>query len=258
MKIERIVFFIIFGIAAVQAQNSQVDVRSLENDFKSFEYKRVLEKGKFMLADPFTNREDSLGIYQLMLSSAYALSDTITARQLVIDILKCEPRFAPNPRDTSPKIIEFFNYVKSQVNIDRVENEVTRSDSLTLDKTSAFKIKSALLASVILPGSGQLIMGDTRTGILRTSVSAVIAGLYIYSAIHLNDSRKEYINARGEADYDKLYNKYNQYYKIRTGTLIFYALWSLYNLYEIDTQFPFAHIYYSGNRPLSLTLTYHF
>ncbi len=105
---------LLFFSNTVFAQDLDQAIQSLEKDFKAFNYKKVIERGRFLLADPYTSKEDSLRIYNYVLSSAYAINDTLLAKKVVLDILACEPSFAPNPREISPKIIEFFNYVKKQ------------------------------------------------------------------------------------------------------------------------------------------------
>jgi hypothetical protein len=247
------------GISIVFAQNNQNDIQSLENDFKSFEYKRVLEKGSFLLADPFTNRDDSLYIYQLMLSAAYAMNDTLTARKLVQDILRCEPRFAPNPKETSPKIIEFFNIVKSQtVLVKPGDSRGFRRLAGPDSSGSGYLKTSSLLTSVILPGSGHIIIGRRREGLIKTTSSALLAGAILYTAIETGNRRHDYMKARGNMDYDKLYDRYNQYYKIRNSAMILYGLWSLYNLYDLNMELTPTLHYSPVNKNISASITYAF
>ncbi len=236
MSVKRLIFSIFLSFIALQAQNLQKEIDSLEKHFKNFEYKQVLEKGNFLLADPFMNKEDSLQIYQYMLSSAYALNDTAKAKTIIIDILEIEPSHQLNPRQVSPKIIEFFNYIKKS------HQSAKRTDSLRVagfDRTAAnrFLIKPhEAVTTVFLPGSGHLLSGYKNKGYILSSVTALLLAGAVYSTIQTNHYRDDYMAARDDANYDRLYNRYNNHYKIRNALFTGYLLWGLYSIYDLHLQ----------------------
>lgn len=236
MSVKRIIYFIFLSFIALHAQNLQEEIDSLEKHFKNFEYKQVLEKGNFLLADAFTNKEDSLQIYQYMLSSAYALNDTARAKTIINDILECDPSHQLNPRQVSPKIIELFNYIKKR------HQSAKQTDSLHVagfDPTelNRFLIKPHVaVTSVFLPGSGHLLSGYKNKGYILSSVSALLLGGAVYTTIQTNHYRDDYMAARGDANYDRLYNRYNSYYKIRNALFAGYLLWGLYSIYDLHLQ----------------------
>lgn len=238
------------------AQNIKKEIQTLEDDFKSFNYQRVIEKGRFLLSDTFTNREDSLAIYQLMLSSAYALTDTSLARDIILDIIHCEPGYSLNPKETSPKIIELFNYVKNQAQ-QKTNLELSDSDhrqELPYPFPSALRPHYAL-AGMVFPGSGHLLAGKKTRGLVTSGVSAALLGSVIYSIILTDDRRHDYMAARGDVNYDQLYDRYNSDYKTRNLLIITYAVWSLYNLYDLHRQTEITAALLPGKMSVSLQIS---
>ncbi|HID38080.1 MAG TPA: hypothetical protein EYP36_01020, partial [Calditrichaeota bacterium] len=209
-----IVIGLFFLSNALTAQDLNQSIQSLEKDFRSFNYKKVIEKGQFLLADPYTSKEDSLLIYNYILSSAYAINDTVLAKKVVLDILTCEPSFAPDPRETSPKIIEFFNYVKKQ---NRPLVSIKRDTVYLPAKTTHVEpplIKPlSIISGALLPGSGHLLEGFNPRGYVLSSISLVLLAGTIYAGIETNNRYETYMAATGSANYDRLYNDYNQIYK---------------------------------------------
>ena len=226
-----------FAVSSLPAQNVKKEIESLENQFKNFQYSQVIEKGKFLLADRFTTRADSLEIYKFMLSSAYALNDTTLAKTIIQDILHTDPKFTLNPLEISPKIIEFFNIVKRNLQTDHIADSLAINDTKVPELRTGSTIKPfSIVSSILLPGTGHFLEKDTKQGILYTSISAIFISGIIYSSIVLSDHRKEYMQARENSNFDRLYKQYNQSYKIRNTLLSLYGIWDLYTLYKLHTR----------------------
>jgi hypothetical protein len=225
---------IISSNLSLHAQNINEEIESLEKDFKAFKYKRVIEKGNFLLSDAFTTKEDSLNIYHYMLSSAYALNDTSRAKNVIKQILLCKPSFSLNPINTSPKIIELFNYIKEQQQAkQQIDSLMSRELFNQIEHLKNVIKPPYALSSMVFPGSGHLLMGHKQKGCILSSISTILLGGTIYTAIKTNDYRKDYMDARGSADYNDLYDKYNSTYKLRNALFIGYGLFSLYTLYDL-------------------------
>ena len=253
-----VIGFLLLGNVLI-AQDLEQAIQSLEKDFRSFNYKKVIEKGQFLLADPYTNKEDSLRIYNYILSSAYAVNDTVLAKKIVLDILACEPSFAPNPRETSPKIIEFFNYVKEQ---NRPLAPVKR-DTIYLPEKEKYVLPPplnpfSLVSGALIPGSGHLLEGFKSRGYIFSSVSILLLSGTIYAGIETGKRYDTYMAAYGNADYDHLYNEYNQIYKVRNTLLIAYGLWSLYGLFDLQNQFNLRVSLKAGKEHTEITVSLRF
>ncbi len=255
-KFIHIIFWgvVIFHWQPLTAQNQKEEIQSLENDFKSFKYQMVLNKGRFLLAAPSVSHQDSLLIFQYMLNAAYALNDTSQARGIINDILKSEPHFSPDPQLTSPKIIEFFNEVKK--NSPHYPQRPAVSEDTTKIIVVEPQVKaSGVLSSVILPGSGHLFSNRRTKGILFSGISVALMGGIIYSVAEMTNRRDDYMNARGNVDYDDLYSKYNRAYKTRNWLVTAYGLYSLYVVYDLLHYHPPSkktaiQLKYLDNKPM--------
>ncbi len=250
-------FFILFGISIPAfAQNLEREITSLEQDFKSFEYKKVLQKGRFLLADTYTSHSDSLVIFQYMLSSAYALNDTSQAKSIILEILKDQPDFSLNPKETSPKIVEFFNLIKKD-HIGRPAKTPPKPVGPVENKIQK-KVPALILAgSVLLPGSAHYFQGMQTKGISFSAVSAVVISSAVYFSFKTISDREKYMRAKNDASFDKLYNTYNSAYKMRSLSFAAWGLWSLYCLYDFQESNIVQPVYDNQNQALSLQIQYH-
>jgi len=221
--------FALFGIQTLYAQKLDQSIQSLENDFKSFKYEQVLKKGRFLLGDPYASRKDSLQIFQYMLSSAYALNDTSQARTIIEEILKIDHSFKLNPKDTSPKIIEFFNYVKQQ---NRREQE---KNSTPIVRTITVPVKTShLITSLLFPGAGHLLAGKKKKGYTYSAVTGFWLAGIVYSCYETDKRADDYLKAQRGADFSSLYDRYNTAYQIRNLLIVGYGLWNIFNLYDLN------------------------
>ncbi len=231
-----VIIFLFLSVSLAIGQSLEEEIQSLENDLKAIKFKAVVEKGRFLLADPYLTKKDSLRIYEYMLNAAYALGDTTQARKIAEEIVRCYPLFRPDPRITSPKIIEFYDQVA-----EKILKSMPAKKTLIPEKVSKIvepvSVKTKyLLTSIIFPGSGHLLSGEKKKGYIFSAISAGFLGSIIYTAIKTNDARDAYMSAKGHSNFDQLYNTYNGYYKIRNYLLLGYGILSLYALYDLNTK----------------------
>ncbi len=220
------------------AQNLQKEINSLEQDFKSFKYHQVLQKGSFLLADTYASSEDSLKIYKFMLSSAYALDDSVQSKNIILDVLNHHPDFALSPKNTSPKIVEFFNVIKKEHSKTQPATASVDSAVITFPtiRTTQLSQLSApvLLSGIVLPGSAHLLSGQKQKGyIFSAGTVALVSGL-IYYSLKTDSDRQSYMEGRSGANFNNLYSAYNTSYKTRNVLAVLYGLWSLYGLYDLQ------------------------
>lgn len=249
---KKILLLLVFFIAAnIYAQNLNDEINSLEKDFKSFEYKKVLQKGRFLLSDTYATHSDSLMIFQYMLSSAYALNDSVQAKNIIFDILKSQPDFALNPKNTSPKIVEFFNFIKNE-QIEKPK-QVIADSTILLDNKQVNPIPGGvLLSGVLFPGSAHIFQGYKKNGFIFSAVTGALLGSTIYYFFSTESNREKYMSAKGQDNYNKLYSNYNSSYKMRNLFSAAYGLWSLYCLYDLQTQNNIRPIFDTQRQSLSL------
>ena len=225
-------FFIILvflSFSALYAQDTNPRLAELEKEFRAFNYHKVLDKGSFFLEDPLTNKQDSLSILTFMLNSAYALNDTIQAKNFINLVLRIDPEYSLNPRNTSPKIIELFNLIKNKQNI---YPSITDQDSLSFDTKEISTSPWPVISGVIFPGSGHLLIKEKRKGYIFSAVTASFLSGIALTTIKTNEYRDNYRSERS-SDFNNLYNRYNDMYKIRNGLLAAYILYNLYTLFDL-------------------------
>lgn len=248
--------FILFSLfAQAHAQNIKKEIISLENSFKAFEYEKVIRKGKFLLADPYTTTEDSMLIYQYMLSSAYTLNDTTQAREFIHDLLNNRPDFALNPVDTSPKIVEFFNLIKKDF---KAEPVIQASDSKIIQFPEKFEMpkSSTIMLGILVPGTAHLIQSNRKNGAYFTTISGLLLGSSVYFVYKTSSDRKAYMKARDGSNFNSLYSTYNSSFKTRNTLAIAYGIWSLYCLFDFHKSFMLQPKYESEKQSLSLAWQY--
>ncbi len=242
------------GIPAF-AQDLNKEINSLEKDFKTFKYKKVMQKGRFLLADAYASKADSLIIFQYMLSSAYALNDTAQAKTIILEILKDQPDFSLNPKETSPKIVEFFNIIKRK----HVKQPTPLSAISVVQKPQTREtLHPALLAgSILIPGSAHYFRGYRTKGLIYSGISAVFISSAVYFTFKTSADRESYLSASNNADYNKLYNTYNSSFKKRNLSFIGWGLWSLYCLYDFQKSYVIQPIFNTNNKAIGLHFQYH-
>lgn len=240
MRITKSIGIILFLLACFEtsgyAQNIKKEIQSLEEDYRKFNFQLVIDKGKFLLKDPFLTKGDSLKVYQFMLNASYTLNDTVQARKLINEILKCSSDFAPDPKITSPKIIEFFNLIKKQeitLPTSAIKPKKNQSETLT---TIPSPPAQYLFSTLFLPGSGHLWQGEKKRGYLFSTISAVFWGSIYYYTSKTSENRKKYMRAARNDDFDDLYAHYNSSYKIRNTLIAGYILYNCYVLYDFYTS----------------------
>lgn len=253
-----LIVFSLFVHAFAQ-QHIERQIQGLDKDFRSFKYKQVIEKGRFLLSDPYVTKKDSLQIYKYMLNAAYALADTNQAKTIIKQIIKCDPEFALNPKETSPKIIEFFEHVKNQI---RHHTPLIPGQPEGPEFSPTYNILKPLpnistAFSILLPGAGHLHQKFIGKGTWFTGISvALISGLG-YSVVQTNERRKDYMGARDGANFDRLYKDYNRMYKIRNLLIGAYVLWDVYVLFDLQKSWEIRLETYGRNKTVSVRLSKH-
>ncbi|MBD3224609.1 MAG: hypothetical protein GF313_07760 [Caldithrix sp.] len=230
------IFFIVLCFSTVHAQTIEKRIASLEEEFKSFNYKRVIEKGEFLLTDPFVTKSDSLEIYQYMLSASYAIDDTSLARSIIKSIMLTDARYKPDPKKVSPKIIEFYHLVKNNIKPPLKEPEESYSKPDTVIKVirEASSLKSRyMISSILLPGSGHFLTGQKSKGYLFTIFSTTLMGAGLYTSYLTDQRSQDYLKAEKNRDFKHLYERYNSAYKWRNAIIAIYCLWNLYVQYDL-------------------------
>jgi len=202
-----------------------------------FQFDDVLKKGRFFLGEPGISRQDSLAIYEYMLNAAYALNDTAQAKAIIDEILNTDPNFQPNPKITSPKIMEFYNwYRKNRKPLFPPKPPGASRDTIPPTQFTTSVPMWQFGLSALLPGTGEYLRSRNKNALVRSTISVTLLGGMIYTIVETAHREKAYLNAR--ENFDAYYSQYNRMYKIRSVTIAAYTGWVFWNMYRLLNAKP--------------------
>jgi hypothetical protein len=224
------------------AQSSTVDISQIKYLYEELRFEESIQLGQNILKKEETLSAQQLEyIHQYVAFSFYNVGNTDSARVHFLSLLTINPDKELNTLDTSPKIIEFFNQIKANLEeIHTTSNIVAYSKYIFIED----KRPDAAWRSAILPGWGQYYKGQhSRAYILGGTflTSAIILGV---SIINENKYKDAYLSSTNPAEISNNYDKYNNWSKARqisTYTTVGLwllsfadALWSDYSRIEVE------------------------
>lgn len=227
--------FCAFSISYAQVDSPSVE--TLEKKFKSFEYSEVISlSDKLLTQRQELAQNDLIHILEMRAISYYSLGETEPSQNTLLEILEINPEFELDPVKTSPKIINFFEEVRS-IFLSKQEDSMRERqalDSLTaVIQTDTYnQFRGSMLRSIILPGWGHLHSGYSKKGWLLTAISAATMGTAIYFAVDAHSKEEAYLNETERALIESKYDDYNSAYKTRNILVAAYAAVWLYS--QID------------------------
>jgi len=226
----RCAIFILLTAGAVSAAAGR-DLAQLEQRLRRFDYNGVIA-----LAGDFLARTDSLSaqqvneIYRLKAMAHYSLLEMNEALGCFMHILKRDPDYRLDPLKTSPKIIRFFEQIRSQCRPQPPPAPVTvlRTDTVRILTDEVKPFKGAVARSLLLPGWGHCALGNRTLGRWLGAISAATLTATLYSIIDCQNQENRYLR---QTELDRIresYNSYNRAYKRRNALIAGYALIWLY------------------------------
>ncbi len=223
------VLFLTFPLFGQQAL-----INKIEDQYKNFNYENVISLSGEALKDyADLSKAQLIKIYTLRGVAYYSLADEDSARLSFINILKLNENYEIDSLIYSPKIISFFNKVKTEYEQiaglntkDEKEKQPAVNAKPQFYRQRSNIFNEAMARSIILPGWGHLYAGEKTKGFILTSASAITLGSMIYYILKTNSNYTDYLNATDAASINKKYDQYNSSYKIRNILIAAYsALW---------------------------------
>ncbi len=232
----------ITSLALSQELSSKLNL--LQKSFDNFEYGKVILMADSLLSHKKNFSEADLQeIYRMKGISQYSLLKKGEARKSFIEILKINHNYTLDPLKTSPKIVSFFNGIKTDINqIQEKNNQTVRTKTDTIyiaevvpDLEGEINLKQSILRSAILPGWGQLYNDEVTKGTIITAAGALSLASMIYFIIDSNKKEKNYLSATQPSDIAFKYNAFNRSYHFRNISIIIFAAVWIYS--QIDLIF---------------------
>jgi len=233
MKLRHILVISLSLLFNTFSQDSGSSIDSLKKMFNSFEYMKVISySGKLLLRKDLETR-DKTEILKMKAISHYSLWDEQAAELSFIELLKLNRDYELDSRETSPKIVAFFNNIKD-VYLFELYQEIAGSDSLKqllneVPPKSPVIIREQnfdYLKSMILPGWGQISSGETTKGWIFTVLSSAAMISSAYFIIDSDNKENKYLSEINRDLIESRYNEYNSSFRLRNISLALYAaLW---------------------------------
>lgn len=217
-------FFFLLSAGTLWAQQT---LESLRLHYERFEYQKVVEQARTMLLQ--RDRMDPALVKEVLYLSAVAnySQQKIDAAMIdFLELLRMDPTYQLNPSTTSPKIVQFFQEIKSHSDqAAPSERIVIKHDTLRIpvyDKTW----RPAVTRSLLWPGWGQSYQGATAKGAVLRSASLLAFSAAVYGVMDCRDKSKTYHNTVEKSAMDETYQAFNRAYKFRNTALTsFAAIW---------------------------------
>jgi hypothetical protein len=251
---KRIVYFITIIISLVLirtavAQSQSLEIELMLHHFKNFEYRQVITIAeKLLVKKEDLSTSDLLKVYELKAISHYSLAEMEAALNNFIELLKNDPDYTLDPARTSPKIMSFFQQIKTSlqtpVKPKTTIPQKTKIDTVHVYVDSSRNFRKAMARSIVIPGWGHLYLGHKKKGWLLTTSSLAGLGASLYFLFDCEQKQTAYLN---EINLDKIASKYDQYnnsYRTRNLSMICYSLIWIYSQADLLTTKQPTHLVY--------------
>ncbi|NLI97816.1 hypothetical protein GX441_04045 [bacterium] len=212
-------FLFAFSLVGLALENETL--KELEELYYEGSYERVIEITESLIASDSSIEKDMLlELHKYNGFSFVALEKRDSAKKEFKAILELEPRFLLDPQMVSPKIIEIFEEVRSEmpkiasIPKDSLEVEFPADTS---DKRTILDYRKALLFSTAFPGVGQAYSGQRLKGWGFIAGEGLCIAGFIVSQVYTDKTHDEYLKATEPADIEAKYRVYNNWYKARNA-----------------------------------------
>ncbi len=216
------------------AETATTEVGGIAQKFRAFDYDAVIElSNKALTHADALSQEELFQILEMKAVSHYSKMEMTEALNSFVEILKIDPGHELDPVKYSPKIVAFYNEIKVNFPVETVsqpvEQEPEKPDTVIVYRQDR-SFKKSILPSLVLPGTGHLLIGKRQKGMILTTLSAATLATSIWLSIDCANKEKDYLNAVDPGDIDAKYAEYNSSYKTRN------ALWTAYAAIWLYTQ----------------------
>lgn len=225
-------FFAFFNTITAQGDI----LKEIRYKFETFRYEDVVRLSDQIIATYRDLPPDTLlSVYTMKAVAHYTLNQEELSRRSFIELLKINKGFQLDPIIISPKIISFFESIRTEYNRileTRIAETNTAKDtvrniepSISLEGFQSYRTN--LLQSLIFPGLGHLWDNHETEGWILTSLSAINIGSLIYFIIDTNKKENAYMNESNQLYIQDKYTQYNSSYKTRNILIASYiVLWT--------------------------------
>lgn len=181
--------------------------------FSQFEYQQTLQlidqAGKL----PNLARNERLFLMEYQSYTLLNIGQVDSAQAVFSRLLALDPNYRLDTQVASPKILQIFEEIRAELHQHAQPGPVTSMDANA-------ELRNAYVKTLILPGWGHLARGQKVRGNLWLTGFLISGGTGLYLHSKTRSARSDYLAARQPDQIQKAYDRYNKFYRYRTGAWI--------------------------------------
>ncbi|MCI0696848.1 hypothetical protein L0337_33190 [candidate division KSB1 bacterium] len=219
-------------LSLASGQELASDLRPLIEQFRAFEYHAVIAMAESLLVHQKNLPPlQAIEIYRLKAIAHYTLSQTEAAKAGFAAILEIDSTFALDTLQNSPKIVDFYQQVKSQFQRQRERDEPEIKTELDTPIKTPLRpqpdFAKAISRSLIWPGWGHRVYGRYTKGWVLSLAGLAAAGATAYYFFDSRQKESDYLNEIRLDWINEKYERYNFSYRRRNFFAVsFIAVWA--------------------------------
>ena len=228
-----ILFVEIFSLHNAVAQTEDYDVFQLRYLYNEIKFAQVISKGNSLLKNrPGIPREHLQEIHKYLALAYYNTGHQDSSRAHFYTLLSLSPDFELDPVQTSPKILDFFQAIKSAFSSDQQQKTaVPYTEYVFLSDARP----QAGLRSLVIPGWGQYFKSQKKRGLIFGSAFFGVAGATGVTYFLEKNRRTAYGAERNPQRVAAKYDAYNNMSKTRR--LLQYTAAAIWTTALLDALF---------------------
>jgi hypothetical protein len=218
-------------LSLASAQEAAGDLRLLIDKFRAFDYHAVIAMAESLFVhNKSLPPVQVIEIYRMKAIAHYTLSQTEAAQAGFAAILEIDSTFALDTLQNSPKIVDFYQQVKSQFQRRRVRDEPEIKSELQNTPAQTppqADFAKAMSRSLLWPGWGHRVYGRSTKGWVLSLASLATAGATAYYFFDSRQKESDYLNETRRDRINEKYERYNFSYRMRNFfAASFIAVWA--------------------------------
>ena len=208
-----LISFIIFTSISGYSQLTNFDVQQVRVLYESLEYDKAISIGNLLLKSNYSfSKNDFIILHEYMALSFYNVGNIDSSRSHFLSLLSINPEYDLDPIKVSPKIIDFFNQLKSEIKSPSEKVELVPYKEYVFMEDIRPK---AGLRSTILPGWGQIYKGQKKRGLIIGGLFFASLAATGISLVFEKESEDKYLQSTTPSTIEDNYNTYNEWHKRR-------------------------------------------
>lgn len=239
---------LLVSVLSGQEQSDTALLREIERAYNELNFTEAEIKAETALENYERFKGDELTqIHKILGLIYFSQNRQAEARTQFENALSLSPDLELDSLMVSPKIMEFFNQVKTDFTEARQNTDAPSQVRYVLVSDPR---PAAAMRSMVLPGWGQLYKGEQRKGIVLLSMWTVGIVGSVVTHIARNDARDDYLAATNPAQIESRFDRFDTLHKLRNNLLLFSAGVWLFSYFDAILKHDSSQ---SGERPFSVS-----